>query len=161
MYGGHFSFFVGGIAIIPRAILSDIYSGDDFKKAFALYASFWSLGVIIAPFIGGFLQVHIGWLGSFIVLTCYGLAGLILFSFSYETQQQDNKVSFKAQKQHVVTMISSPLFFIGMITLVFGYSFIIIFQVMSPFIIQTIFHHGPIYFGLILLKCGDKNLEAI
>ena len=147
-------FFVGAIAIIPRAMLLDIYRGDEFKKVFALYASFWSMGVIIAPFIGGFLQAHVGWLGSFIVLTCYGLTALILFSLSYETQHQDHKVLFKAQKNHVLGMISNPLFLLGIITLTFGYSFIIIFQVMSPFIIQTIFHHGPIYFGFIALICG-------
>lgn len=64
----------------------DVYDGEERKHYLSIMTIVWSLGPIIAPFIGGYLQKSFGWQSNFTVLAAYSLIILILeLVFSGET----------------------------------------------------------------------------
>ena len=61
-----------GLMIVPtRAILSDILSGEQLKKHLTYITTSFSIGPIVAPFLGGYLQHYFSWQAnfSFILMT--------------------------------------------------------------------------------------------
>lgn len=69
----------------------DVYDGEERKHYLSIMTIVWSLGPIIAPFIGGYLQKSFGWQSNFTVLAAYSLIILILeLVFSGETIKNKN-----------------------------------------------------------------------
>jgi len=69
---------VGFIVVATRAFFSDIYDGDKRKHYISLMTIVWSVGPIVAPFVGGYLEHSFGWRSNFYALAVYGLLLLVL-----------------------------------------------------------------------------------
>ena len=78
---------LSGFAVVAkRAFFVDVYEGEQRKHYLSIMTIVWSVGPIIAPFIGGYLQKLFGWQSNFYVLAGYSLVLLILeLLFSGET----------------------------------------------------------------------------
>lgn len=121
----------------------------------AYYVCGWSLGPIVAPFVGGYLQHHIGWQASFVVLAGYALILFLLFLlFIHETQSKSQQISITRQMNHIKCMVHSPMYWSSVFAMVFGYSLMVVFNIMGPFVIQGIFRKTPVYYGYIALILG-------
>ena len=76
----------GLVVVSKRAFFVDVYDGEKRKHYLSIMTIVWSLGPIIAPFIGGYLQKSFGWQSNFTVLAAYSLLILVLeLVFSGET----------------------------------------------------------------------------
>ena len=62
-----------GAIVLARAVVRDIYSGVRAGRELSLMGSITSLAPIVAPAIGGVLQIAFGWRASFILLVIFAL----------------------------------------------------------------------------------------
>ena len=62
---------------VPRALVRDLYAGDDAAHALSLMGMVLGIAPIIAPIIGGQLHVAFGWRSTFAFVTVYALVVLV------------------------------------------------------------------------------------
>lgn len=152
--------FVQGLGaafmVVPaRAILNDIFEGHELKKQFNYCTISFALGPIIAPFIGGYLQDYFGWQANFIFILFYiSLVAFLLLMIYQETILKTRHFSIHHlwKNYHVILSNSyflSCAFFIGII-----WSYVALFNVTGPFLIQTALHHTAITYGQVALTMG-------
>src|SRR3990167_3375173 len=77
--------FVQGIVIavivVPmRSVISDLFEGPAYYKMANYMTMAWSIGPIIAPAIGGYLQHYFGWQANFYFLGVYSIISFILIA---------------------------------------------------------------------------------
>ncbi len=81
----------GLLVVSKRAFFVDVYEGEKRKHYLSIMTIVWSLGPIIAPFIGGYLQKSFGWQSNFTVLAALCLILLVMeLLFSGETIKNRN-----------------------------------------------------------------------
>ncbi len=148
-------FTIGSVGAIFRSIMSDSYETElELRKISSMAATVWALGPIIAPFIGGYLQHYFGWQASFIFLMVYAL--LILFSLLLmpETNLRPFKLQWINILRNYSLVLRHPVFWSSVIGMGVVYSLIAIFNVIGPFLIQTVMHYSAVQFGHIALIMG-------
>ncbi len=142
------------LGVTFRSMMSDSYKGFELKKMAASMALAWSIGPIIAPFIGGYLQHYFGWQSNFIFFIVYSGLILLFACFIPETNHHRVPLHPKAIMSSYRMVLSHPLFWMGGICMGVGYGFIVIFNVIGPFLIQEVLHLSAIVFGYIALVMG-------
>ncbi|RDI44547.1 multidrug effflux MFS transporter [Aquicella lusitana] len=146
---------VAGISVSMRAVLSDIFEGQALYKMINYMTISWSIGPIIAPAIGGYLQHYFGWQSTFYFLTIYGVIMFLLnFMYMPETIKITHPfhiLNILARYKHILFHID---YFIGMICLGLLYSMIILFGIVAPFLIQDVLRYSAVDFGHIALLMG-------
>lgn len=70
---------VAGSLVASRAMIRDYFKGHDAQKAMALMMMLFAAAPALAPIIGGWLDVHLGWRSVFYFLALYGLVIFALF----------------------------------------------------------------------------------
>lgn len=81
--------FGAAAAIVSsRAIIRDLYSGDELARSLALASAIFAAGPILAPLAGGLIAEFAGWRSIFFVLTVYVLALIMVLTGTPETLQQ-------------------------------------------------------------------------
>ncbi|MDQ0204429.1 MFS transporter [Pectinatus haikarae] len=146
---------VAGLAAVARAMIVDSFSGKKLMNATGWFGISWSMGPIIGPFIGSYLQHLLGWKADFFFFTCYGL-GIYLFT-TYkipETNLNYTKMNFVSIEKNIKNVLFNPLFLSMTIVGGIGYSIIVIFNIVGPFLIQNIMGYGVIIYGYIALLLG-------
>jgi DHA1 family bicyclomycin/chloramphenicol resistance-like MFS transporter len=151
--------FLQGVAVafctVPvRAIISDLFVGQAYKKMANYLPMAWALGPIIGPAIGGYLQVYFNWPGPFYFLTLYGLSLMILMFFVPETHLDRHEFQFRKVVTNSIYMMSSKSYVLCMLYTGLLYSMLILFGVVTPFIVQDVLGYSPIEFGQIALLMG-------
>lgn len=68
---------IGGIAVVSRAIFSDILPASELTRLGVLIGSMFGLGPVIGPVIGGYLQFYLGWQSCFAFFAIITLVGFI------------------------------------------------------------------------------------
>ncbi len=66
------------IAVVPRAVVRDLYSGDQAAHILSLMGVVLGIAPVAAPIIGSNLHVWFGWQANFVLVALYGVA---LFAF--------------------------------------------------------------------------------
>lgn len=151
---------IQGIAIATvvspmRAVISDLFSGREFYKMANYMTMAWSIGPIIAPAIGGYLQHLFGWQSCFIFLGLYsGLGLLLIWLFLPETSPQQHPFHLYNISKRYREIIVHPLFLRGVLLNSMLYSMIILFAAVGPFLIQDVLHFSAIQFGYFSLLTG-------
>jgi Bcr/CflA subfamily drug resistance transporter len=152
--------FIQGAAaattIVPmRSIVPDLFEGRELYK-WANYSTMaWSIGPVIAPAIGGYLQHYFGWKSNFYFLALYiFLTSAMIYFYLPETSKHRHAFHIISIINRYKTIISnihylSYVFMNGLL-----YSIIILFTVAGPFLIQTEMHYTAIQFGNIALMLG-------
>jgi Bcr/CflA subfamily drug resistance transporter len=142
-------------AVMMKALATDSFTREEMKKISTYFVISWSLGPIIAPVIGGYLQAYVGWWANFVFLAIYALVVLIAVVFCLpETHKA--KVSFDLGHllgQYKV-MVHDKKFLAMSCGLALSYSMIVVFNVLGPFIIQKGLDYTPIGFGHIAFFMG-------
>lgn len=146
---------VATIIVSKRAVFVDLYKGEELKRYTSMFSVIWAAAPVIAPFIGGFLQVHFGWRSNFYFLGVLGLLFLLLELWKGgETLPAKHPFKLSAITGAYKTMISARDFSIGIIILGFCYTMIMVYGMTSPFLIETIMHYSPSVTGNASLVSG-------
>src|SRR5206468_2350037 len=115
----------------------------------------WSVGPIIAPAIGGYLQHYFGWHGPFYLLAIYSLCNLGLnLAFIPETITEYHPLHLGKVLQRYKEILIHLEFLDYLFTIGFVYCFLIFFSVIGPFLLQNVMHYTAIQFGHIALLMG-------
>ncbi|GEN77870.1 MFS transporter [Chryseobacterium hagamense] len=147
---------LSGFAVVAkRAFFVDVYEGEERKHYLSIMTIVWSVGPIIAPFIGGYLQKNFGWQSNFYVLAGYSLLLLILeLVFSGETLKKRNPFRFEFLIKEYSSMFKARDFFYGMIMCGLSYSMIMFFNLCGSFIIEHKMGYSEVVAGYVSLILG-------
>ncbi|MDF2831935.1 MAG: multidrug transporter [Chryseobacterium indoltheticum] len=147
---------LSGFAVVSkRAFFVDVYEGDERKHYLSIMTIVWSVGPIIAPFIGGYLQKIFGWQSNFYVLAGYSLVLLILeLIFSGETLKKRNPFNVEFLLKEYDSMFKAKDFFYGMVMCGLSYSMIMFFNLCGSFIIEHKMGYSEVVAGYVSLILG-------
>ncbi|RNA63844.1 MFS transporter [Chryseobacterium nematophagum] len=147
---------LSGFAVVSkRAFFVDVYEGERRKHYLSIMTIVWSVGPIIAPFIGGYLQKHFGWQSNFYVLAGYSLLLLILeFIFSGETLKSRNPFHIEFLIKEYESMFRAKDFFYGMLMCGLSYSMVMFFNLCGSFIIEHKMGYSEVIAGYVSLVLG-------
>lgn len=143
------------IIVGKRALLVDVYTGEQRKHYTSMLSIIWATAPIVAPFLGGFLQNSFGWTANFYLLGIYGLLMLVLeWSFSGESLHTPQPFQLSAVLRVYRRLISTPDFSAGILVLGATYSMVMVFSMAAPFIVEHTFHLSAITTGYCALFSG-------
>ncbi len=154
--------FIQGIAVSAmsvgsRALIMDNFTGHEFKVGL-LYTSFaFGLGPIIAPFIGGYLQDHLGWQANFVA---YGIVSLILLAIFatcvVETKTQPSRFSFFGLLNNYLEVLKNRSFIPGIIIGGISQVQLLTYTTVGAFLVENILHRSATTYGqtALLVSCG-------
>lgn len=146
---------MGATAILIRAVLSDIYPAEKLVRLGVLLGTMWGLGPVLGPILGGYLQSFFGWKAGFYF---FSISTLLFFSLILlilpETHKTSHPLQWPVIKRNMTEVLSNGLFMSLVILMGFAYSLLIVFNTMAPFLIQTVMHHTPVFFGRIAFYLG-------
>lgn len=146
---------VAAPGVLARAIASDSYESDRLPAVTNYITLAWALGPILAPLIGGYLQHVFGWKAVFYFLTAYGCLALALVCFLLpETNPRRHPLSVKTLLHDYRIVLASPVFVGCALVLSIIYAYLILFNVVGPFLIQVVLHESPLVFGRVALCLG-------
>ena len=149
------------VIVSKRAFFFDLYSGEKLKSFSSLFSVIWASAPIIAPFLGGYLQTHIGWRSNFYFLALFGLAFLILeLAFSGETLKARIPFNYKTIGKTYLSMLRATDFTAGMLILGLSYGMLMVYNMASPFIIEKLLHYSPTVTGNCSLVSGLSVLAG-
>ncbi|MGF1742935.1 multidrug effflux MFS transporter [Vibrio profundum] len=142
--------------IVPmRSVISDLFSGKEFQKIMTYVAFSWTLGPVIAPFIGGYLVHYFGWQASFYFLFCYTLIVFTLIMINIpETTQNYHKFNVKSIVGQYTSILTNRDFTVSAVTNGLLYSIIILFISTSPFLLKNNLHFSSVEYGYLALALG-------
>jgi DHA1 family bicyclomycin/chloramphenicol resistance-like MFS transporter len=152
--------FIQGIAVgmmvVPiRSVIPDLFAGRELYKMMGYMTMAWSVGPIVAPAIGAYLQQYFSWKANFYFLAIYSLLGFIWVLF-YLPETSLHRHPFQVTK--IFKRYKEILFHIdylnGLIINGLLYSITILFAVVGSFLIQTELHYSVVQFGQITLLVG-------
>ena len=67
-----------GAIVLPRAIVRDLYDGARAGRELSRIGAVMSIAPVVAPLVGGILQLSFGWRASFLGILCVGLLATII-----------------------------------------------------------------------------------
>lgn len=147
---------LSGFAVVSkRAFFVDVYEGEKRKHYLSIMTIVWSVGPIIAPFLGGYLQKLFGWQSNFYVLAGYSLLLLILeLLFSGETLKVKKPFFLNFVLKEYDMMFRSKDFFYGMLMCGISYAMVIFFNLCGAFIIEHKMGYSEVVAGYVSLILG-------
>lgn len=143
-------------SVICKALLTDTLKDHKLDIAMNYLTIVWGLGPIVAPLIGGYLQFYYSWHANFYFYTLYSsFLFLSVFFLLKETIKTKMKFYFPDILRNYITLVSHPLFFGCTIMLGIGYSLILVFSILGPFLIQDTMGYNAAVYGHIALIIGS------
>ena len=92
-------------------LLPDVFQGERYAHVTNMTTIAWSVGPIVAPFIGGYFQHYLSWQWCFYTLALYGLIQLVLMLCVLpETLTKKKLFSLSLLCNRSKTLLTSPLF---------------------------------------------------
>lgn len=147
---------LAGFAIVSkRAFFVDVFEGEQRKHYLSVMTIVWSVGPIVAPFLGGYLQKLFGWQSNFYVLAGYSLVLLILeLLFSGETLKVKKPFVINFVLKEYDMMFRTKDFFYGMLMCGVSYAMVIFFNLCGAFIIEQKMGYSEVVAGYVSLILG-------
>lgn len=143
------------VGISFRSILSDVFEEKDLAKAMTYAVMSYRVGPIIAPVIGGYLQVYLGWQSNFVFLAAYAL--LLLYLIIYHLPETHLvKIPFEAKTlfKRYFEIFSNRTFVGAAICVGIQYGMLLVFNLIAPFFLQEVLGYSPISYGHIAFIVG-------
>ncbi|MFO0319876.1 MAG: MFS transporter, partial [Neisseriaceae bacterium] len=151
-------FLVSFFAVAQRAIIVDIFKSDEKKlHSMANYIVIvWSIGPIVAPVIGGYLQHLFNWQVNFIFLILYsGLMCFLAIFFVPETLEKRIKLDINYMKESYTTILGNKSYILGFTCNGLLYILSISFSTIGAFLIERKMGYSPVVFGYCALLLGS------
>lgn len=147
---------VGAGMVVGRAMIRDLFGPEDAQRLMSLVTLFFGLAPAVAPIIGGWLFVGLGWRSIFFFLAAVGLA-LVAVSARYlpETLREEERQSF-----HPVALIKGyrevgvHLRFL-LLSLAVGLNFnaFFLYILSAPVFVGVHLALGPEQYGWLFIPC--------
>lgn len=150
-------FMVGFFASAQRAIIVDLYknSANKLETMANNITIAWSIGPIIAPVIGGYIQHLFSWKANFIFLIAYAILVLFLVIFFVpETLENKIKVNISYIFTSYITILNNRSYNYGYICNGLIYLVGISFSTIGSFLVQDKMGYSSITFGYCALLLG-------
>ena len=144
------------MAVVPiRSIFSDLFEGEELQKMMTYMTMAWSVGPIIAPAIGGYLQYYLGWKATFYVLGIYSSITILLaFIFLFETSVHRHPFQVMSIFKRYRDMILHRQYRYNILIGGLLFSMITLFSIVGSFLIQTVLQYTADQFGRMTLSMG-------
>lgn len=143
------------VVISKRAYFVDVYEGEQRKHYLSIMTIVWSIGPIVAPFIGGYLQTQFGWRSNFMVLAVYSAVLFILeLIFSGETIKQKKPLHINYLIGEFKMMLKSNDFTFGIVMCGISYGLVMFYNLSGPFFIEHRLGYSAITTGYTSLIMG-------
>ncbi len=138
--------------VISRAIVRDLFAGDDIARFFALTSMINGAAPILAPVIGGQLLNFTSWRGVFLVLMVFGalLMATVFFFLGESLPTERRRGGGLGKTLSAFKLLLSDRHFVG-----YAFSAGLAFAAMfcyisgSPFVVEDVYHLSPQLFSLI------------
>lgn len=100
LLAGRFLQAIGGCSgiVISRAIIRDVFNRERAAKALAYVTMAMVVAPLIAPSVGGFLDVYYGWQASFALLVIFGVVILVSCIFTLNETRAPNSANIASNK---------------------------------------------------------------
>lgn len=141
-----------GAVVVTRAIVRDLYSGARAGRELSLIGSVMALAPVLAPVIGGLLQVSFGWRSVFLALVAVGLTGAgIVWRLLPETlatrAREPMSASSMLASYAIVTRHPAYRAYLGLSTL--SYAGLFAWISGASFVLQNLYGLSPFNFGIV------------
>lgn len=149
--------------VIASAILGESFTGKRLAKMTTWSSTIFSLSVLLAPLLGGYLQTISGWRANFVFITVSSLIVFlttIFFIPETNTKKDPTALSFKKIVSNYFSIVSNLKFMCYVVCSLFGYSLGITFNVVGPFLLQNVLHVSIINSGVMLFFTGLAYLAG-
>lgn len=144
------------VTVVPmRSVIADLFQGREFYKMATYMTMAWSIGPIIAPAIGGYLQHYFNWQANFYFLAIYCIV-IFTLTLIYLPETSQYRHAFKPREilKRYYEIFSHREFISSLLIDGLLYSITILFSIVGPFLIQTVLHYSAVEFGQIALLMG-------
>lgn len=147
---------LAGFAVVAkRAFFVDVFEGAKRIHYLSVMTIVWSVGPIIAPFIGGYLQKLFGWQSNFYVLAIYCFLLLVFeLLFSGETLKVKKPFVIQFVLKEYDMLFRAKDFFYGMLMCGVSYAMVIFFNLCGAFIIEHEMGYSEVVVGYVSLILG-------
>lgn len=143
------------IVVSKRAYFVDLYSGDKLKNYISLFSIIWACAPIMAPFLGGYMQSLFGWRSNFYFLGVLSLLFMVLeLLYSGESLKYFHPFKLKSIAETYSVMLKTADFTLGIVILGICFGIVVIYNLVSPFIIERVFGYQAITTGYSSLLSG-------
>ncbi|GAB4393504.1 MAG: Bcr/CflA family efflux MFS transporter [Gammaproteobacteria bacterium] len=147
--------FAAGIGVCSRVLVSDVFSGVTLAKHASYLTFAWAIGPIFSPYLGGYLQHIWGWQASFYFLGIYSLViALLIFFMLPETFTVLHRFHIKVILSNYLTIYFNKAFIASTLACGCAYSFVTMYNVVGPFLIQQTLGYSAVVYGRIALVLG-------
>jgi MFS transporter, DHA1 family, multidrug resistance protein len=137
---------------VPRALVRDLYAGDDAAHALSLMGMVLGIAPIIAPIIGSHLHVAFGWRSTFAFVTVYALGALVAVWFALpETLRESDHHALHPRRMldNFATLLRSRAFVGYFLVACFAFCGLFAFLAGSAFVFVSVMGEGERDFGFL------------
>ncbi|HJO94601.1 MAG TPA: MFS transporter [Victivallales bacterium] len=151
-----------GATRLASPVLIDTLKGKTLVTAFVIYNISYSAIPILAPYFGGLILKYYEWQIIFVVLLIYILIITLLIGFLLPETLKNKRehLSLKTLINDIRSILSNKQFLWITIVMTCSWGFIIVFNVLGPFLFQKIFHLTAYQYGTVTLIIGCVYMLA-
>ncbi|CAH0536931.1 MFS transporter [Vibrio marisflavi] len=140
------------VCVGGRAVIKDIYHGEEYLKAVNWITISFAVGITMSPFVGAYIQDMFGWQMVFEAVGACVFIGTLLLSVTYkETHTNQQPIRYTTIKSNLAEMFSDSRFLRSAIICGVFYSILPAFNTVSPFLVQNQLGYSPVFYGYIAL----------
>jgi MFS transporter, DHA1 family, multidrug resistance protein len=161
---------LGGCAaqVAAMAMVRDFFHVDETAKIISLLILILSVSPLLAPSVGVFVAVHLGWQWVFIVLSAFVVLMLVISRWVLpEGHKPDRTVSLRLMPilRNYATVLREPQFITYALSGAFAFSGLLVYVASSPIIFMEVFHvsaqkFGAIFAGLATGFIGSNQINV-
>jgi DHA1 family bicyclomycin/chloramphenicol resistance-like MFS transporter len=145
---------LGGCAaqVASMAMVRDFFPAKETAKIISLLILILSASPLLAPSLGVFVAVHLGWQWVFLVLSAFVALMLAVCWWRLpQGHQPDRTVSLRLRPifHNYATVLKEPQFLTYALAGAFAFSGLLVYVASSPIIFMEVFHVSPEKFGAI------------
>ncbi len=141
--------------VAKRAFFVDVFEGFQLRRFLASVTIVWSMGPIVAPFIGGYLQTGFGWRANFHFLAIFAWAVMVLEVWKGgETLREPHAFHMPSILKRYREVVTHGPFIRGVINVGLPYASVLSFSMVAPFIIEHLYGFNPHVTGFASLAMG-------
>ncbi|MFN7097963.1 MAG: multidrug effflux MFS transporter, partial [Gammaproteobacteria bacterium] len=141
---------IGAGAALFRAIMRDVFVGNQLAKVGSYLGSIFAIVPPLAPVSGGYVQVHLGWRANFAILLILAIISTAIIAFALPETLPPEKRQRRTLKEIITayTELLTHRQFLGYTACSgLAYANLIVYVTVSPFLFQHGLHFSPIQFG--------------
>jgi DHA1 family bicyclomycin/chloramphenicol resistance-like MFS transporter len=162
---------LGGCAaqVAAMAMVRDFFHVDETAKIISLLILIISASPLLAPSIGVYVAVHLGWQWVFIVLSVFVLLMMAVTRWVLpEGHEADRNISLRLSPivKNYATVLKEPQFITYSMAGAFAFSGLLVYVSSSPIIFMEVFHlsaqkFGAIFAGLAVGFIGSNQVNVL